>query len=108
MSKKAASKFPPAIVRAHKNYVNAINSNDIDRVMANYDKDAVVMQPDGPLVKGHGPLRKWVADYFYGYKTHWVKISKVMWMAGDYGFDQGHDTAAVSYTHLTLPTSDLV
>jgi len=93
--KKSAKKqkWDPALVRAHKNYVNAINSNDTDRVMKMYDKGAVVMQPDGPLVQGRGPLRKWVHDYFYGFKTHWVKKSQVMWVAGDYGFDQGHDTA---------------
>lgn len=85
--------FDPDIVRAHRNYVTAINSNDTDRVMACYDKDAVVMQPDGPLVQGRRGLRKWVADYFRAYKTHWVKKSIVMWKAGDYGFDQGHDTA---------------
>ena len=92
-SRRSTPKWDPALVRAHKNYVNAINSNNTDRVMANYDKGAVVMQPDGPLVTGNGPIRKWVADYFRDFKTHWVKVSKVMWVAGDYGFDQGHDTA---------------
>ena len=85
--------FPPEIVQAHKNYVDAINSNDTDRVMAMYDKGAVVMQPDGPAVSGHRQIRKWVAAYFKEYKTHWDKVSKVMWMAGDYGFDQGIDSA---------------
>lgn len=98
MSKKPARqsskpKFDPRIVKAHKNYVNAINSNNTKRVMACYDKDAVVMQPDGPLVTGRGPIRKWVADYFKAFKTHWDKKSKVMWVAGDYGFDQGVDSA---------------
>lgn len=94
MSKtKRAPAFDPDIVKAHKMYVSAINSNDTNRVMACYDKDAVVMQPDGPLVQGRRALRKWVHDYFHAYKTHWVKVSKVVWKAGDYGFDQGHDTA---------------
>jgi ketosteroid isomerase-like protein len=92
-SRARKPKWDPALVKAHKAYVSAINSNNTDRVMKMYDKDAVVMQPDGPLVQGRGPLRKWVADYFKAYKTHWVKVSKVMWVAGDYGFDQGHDTA---------------
>lgn len=92
-SRASKPKFPPAIVKAHKNYVDAINSNNTRRVMACYDKDAVVMQPDGPLVQGRRDLEKWVAGYFHDFKTHWVKVSKVMWMAGDYGFDQGHDTA---------------
>jgi ketosteroid isomerase-like protein len=51
------------------------------------------MQPDGPLVSGHREIRKWVADYFRTTRTHWVKKSKLMWVAGDYGFDQGVDSA---------------
>ena len=98
MAKKAAArrtptKFPPALVKAHKMYVDAINSNDTDRVMACYDKGIAVMQPDGPLVTGLPKVRKWVADYFKSTKTHWDKVSKVMWIAGDYGFDQGVDKA---------------
>lgn len=84
-------KWDPALVRAHKAYVDAINSNQTDRVMAVYDKGIQVMQPDGPLVAGHKDIKKWVADYFYGFKTHWVKVSKIMWVAGEYGFDQGDD-----------------
>lgn len=97
-SKRRARRSKPNsvadIVKAHRNYVNAINSNKTSRVMACYDKGAAVMQPDGPLVTGRGPIRKWVADYFKAFKTHWIKKSKVMWVAGDYGFDQGVDTAA--------------
>jgi len=86
-------KFDPDVVKAHKAYVDAINSNDTARVMACYDKDAQIMQPDGPLVTGHKDIRKWVADYFKEFDTHWDKKSVLIWVAGDYGFDQGIDTA---------------
>ena len=92
-TKQSSQDWDPALVRAHQNYVDAINSNNVERVMAMYDKDAVVMQPDGPLVEGRDALEQWVADYFHAFKTHWVKKSQVMWVAGEYGFDQGHDTA---------------
>lgn len=92
-SAKSEPEFDPRIVRAHKNYVNAINSNKTARVMACYDKDAQVMQPDGPLVEGHANIRAWVKGYFDTTKTHWTKISKLIWVAGDYGFDQGVDKA---------------
>lgn len=92
-SRGSKPKWDPRIVRAHDNYVNAINSNDADRIMAQYDKDAVVMQPDGPAVSGHRALRKWVNDYLKAFKTHWDKKSVLIWVAGDYGFDQGIDTA---------------
>jgi ketosteroid isomerase-like protein len=86
-------KLDPGLLRAHKAYEAAINSNDTDRVMAMYDKDAMILQPDGPVVSGRRQVRKWVADYFKEFKTHWKKVPSQNWVAGDYGFDQGHDTA---------------
>jgi len=85
--------FNPDVVKAHQAYVDAINSNDTGRVMDCYDKDAAIMQPDGPLVTGHAAIRKWVADYFAEFDTHWDKKSVLIWVAGEYGFDQGVDTA---------------
>ena len=61
---KSKSKLDPGLLRAHKAYEAAINSNETDRVMAMYDKDAEILQPDGPLVTGRGNIRKWVNDYF--------------------------------------------
>jgi len=90
-SPRKKSKWDPDVVKAHDAYVNAINSNDTDRVMECYDKDAAIMQPDGPLVEGHAKIRKWVADYFEEVETHWVKKSVLIWVAGEYGFDQGED-----------------
>ena len=92
-SKSKAPEFDPGVVKAHKAYVDAINSNETARVMACYDKEAVVMQPDGPLVEGHAKIRKWVSNYFKTYETHWKKESVLIWVAGDYGFDQGRDFA---------------
>ena len=87
------TKWDPGLVAAHKGYVNAINSNDTAKVMKMYDKGIAVMQPDGPLVTGLGPVKKWVAGYFAQFKTHWTKTSTAMWVGGDYGFDQGVDKA---------------
>ena len=42
----------PGLLRAHKAYEAAINSNDTDTVMAMYDKDAKILQPYGPIVSG--------------------------------------------------------
>ena len=50
MAKKAAArrtptKFPPALVKAHKMYVDAINSNDTDRVMSDAGRDSQLPAP---------------------------------------------------------------
>ena len=86
-------KLNPEVEKAHRMYVKAINSNVTAKVMACYDKDAQVMPPDGALVTGHKDIEKWVAGYFHAFKTHWTKISKITWVAGDFGFDQGDDYA---------------
>ena len=98
MSKKSATprskaKLDPGLLRAHKAYEAAINSNDTDRVMAMYDKDAEILQPDGPLVTGRRNIRKWVADYFKQFQTHWKKVPLKNFVCGEYGFDEGIDTA---------------
>jgi ketosteroid isomerase-like protein len=85
--------FDPEVVEAHQMYVDAINSNETKRVMDCYHPDAMVMPPDEPIFVGHDWMEFWVAKYFGRYKTHWRKISKAIWVAGDYGFDQGVDFA---------------
>ncbi|MFZ0710775.1 MAG: DUF4440 domain-containing protein [Terrimicrobiaceae bacterium] len=98
MSKKsktdqAQPELDPDLLRAHKAYEAAINSNDTDRVMAMYDKDAEILQPDGPIVSGLSNIRKWVDDYFKEYTTRWKKVPLKNYVLGDYGFDEGIDTA---------------
>lgn len=90
---KQAQPLDPDLLRAHKAYEAAINSNDTDQVMAMYDKDAMVMQPDGETVSGLDNIRQWVDEYFGAYQTHWTKVVTMNWVSGDFGFDQGHDTA---------------
>jgi len=90
---KSKPKLDPGLLRAHKAYEAAINSNITDRVMAMYDKDAEILQPDGPLVSGRRNIRKWVNDYFTACKTHWKKVPLKNFVLGDYGFDEGIDTA---------------
>ena len=98
MSKKsktdqAQPELDSDLLRAHKAYEAAINSNDTDRAMAMYDKDAEILQPDGPIVSGLSNIRKWVDDYFKEYTTRWKKVPLKNYVLGDYGFDEGIDTA---------------
>jgi ketosteroid isomerase-like protein len=83
----------PGILAAHRAYEAAINSNQTDRVMAMYDEGAAQMPPDSPMTDGWDQLRKAVDDYFAAYQTHWTKVVQAAWVSGDWGFDQGHDTA---------------
>ncbi len=94
--KRAVSREPkldPGLLAAHKAYEDAINTNDVDLVMAMYDPEAAQMPPDAPQTVGWKGLRQAVADYFAAYKTHWNKVVQLNWVSGEWGFDQGHDTA---------------
>lgn len=83
----------PDLLRAHRAYEAAINSNDTDQVMAMYDQDAMILQPDDEIVAGRDNIRKWVDAYFTAFETHWTKVVTMNWVSGDFGFDQGHDTS---------------
>jgi ketosteroid isomerase-like protein len=90
---KSKPKLDPGLLRAHKAYEAAINSNETDRVMAMYDKDAEIFQPNIGIVSGRRNIRKWVNDYFKACKTHWKKVPIMNFVMGEYGFDEGIDTA---------------
>jgi ketosteroid isomerase-like protein len=90
---KAKPKMDRGLLRAHKAYEAAINSNITDRVMAMYDKDAEIFQPGVGIVSGRRNIRKWVNDYFKGNQTHWKKVAIMNVVMGEYGFDEGIDTA---------------
>jgi len=92
-TRRSKPKLDPGLLRAHKAYEAAINSNNTDRVMAMYDKDAEILQPGLPIVSGRSNIRKWVSGYFKEFKTHWKKVTLLNYVAGDYGFDEGIDTA---------------
>lgn len=92
-TRRSKPKLDPGLLLAHKAYEAAINSNNTDLVMAMYDKDASQLPPDAPATVGWDELKAAVAGYFAGYKTRWTKVVLRNYVAGDYGFDEGHDTA---------------
>ena len=49
---------------AHEGYVTAINSNDVETLMADLTDDIVYQAPNEPEIIGKAAVRKWVADYF--------------------------------------------
>jgi ketosteroid isomerase-like protein len=91
--RRAKRKLDPGLLRAHKAYEWAINSNDTNTVMAMYDKGAKILQPYGPIVSGRKNIRKWVRDYFKAFKTRWKKVPLENFVLGEYGFNEGIDTA---------------
>jgi ketosteroid isomerase-like protein len=73
---------------AHGAYVDAINSNDVDRLMAVVTDDIVYQAPGGPEVVGKAAVREWVAGYMAAYRTKWEKTSLGFTVSGDWAFER--------------------
>src|SRR5580704_18879342 len=69
---------------AHGAYVAAINSNNVDTLLADLTDDIVYQSPGKPEIVGKAAVRKWVAEYFAATHTHWEKASIGFEVRGDW------------------------
>jgi len=83
--------------QAHEAYVEAINSNDLDRLMDMLTDDVVYMAPNDKPVVGKDAVRPWVEGYFAAYKTHWDKPVQDFVVNGDWAWER------YSYTSTDTP-----
>ncbi|HYC08471.1 MAG TPA: nuclear transport factor 2 family protein [Steroidobacteraceae bacterium] len=60
---------------AHDAYVAAINSNDVNTLLADLTDDIVYQSPGEPEIVGKAAVRKWLTGYFSATRTHWEKTS---------------------------------
>lgn len=73
---------------AHQDYVAAINSNNVDTLMAGLTDDIVYQAPGAPEVVGKAAVREWVSAYFGAYATKWEKTSIGFTVSGDWAFER--------------------
>src|SRR5215471_4979634 len=73
---------------AHDAYVSAINSNDVDTLLADLTDDIVYQSPGEPEIVGKAAVRKWLAEYFSATRTHWEKTSIGFVVNGDWAFER--------------------
>jgi ketosteroid isomerase-like protein len=73
---------------AHGGYVAAINSNDVDTLMADLTDDVVYQAPGAPEVVGKTAVKAWVAGYYGAYRTRWEKTSIGFTVSGDWAFER--------------------
>jgi len=89
---------------AHDAYVTAINSNDVNTLLADLTDDIVYQSPGEPEIVGKVAVRKWLTEYFGATRTHWEKTSIGFVVNGDWAFerytykstDTGRKTGAVT------------
>lgn len=73
---------------AHENYVAAINSNNLDTLLAVLTEDVVFMAPNTPVMVGKAAALPWLTGYLEAYKTHWDKPVQEFTVIGDWAFER--------------------
>ena len=67
----------------HQTYVDAINSNDIDRILALMSDEVVFQVPGEPELIGKAAIQEWADGFFAAFEAHWDKIEHTMERSGD-------------------------
>jgi hypothetical protein len=67
----------------HHAYVEAINSNDTDRIIALTSGDVVFQVQGEPELIGKAAARGWAEGFFAGFAAHWDKTQHAFEQSGD-------------------------
>jgi ketosteroid isomerase-like protein len=73
---------------AHKAYLDAINTNDLNAFMAVVTDDIVFQAPNTPEVVGRASVGEWVGGYLAAYTTHWDKTQRDFILSGDWAYQR--------------------
>jgi ketosteroid isomerase-like protein len=76
-----------AVHAAHEAYINAINSNNLDNVLAAVTDDIVFLPPNSAAIVGKDKVRPWVEGYFEAFHTEWVKTTVELYIQGDLAYE---------------------
>ena len=77
-----------AVHQAHLNYVSAINSNNIDSLLAMLTEDVVYLPAGEPVIVGKDAVKPWIAGYFNAYRTEWVEQIQEIVVMGNWAFER--------------------
>jgi len=83
--------------QAHEAYVTAINTNNLDSLLAMLTEDVVYLAPHEPVLVGKDAVRPWAEAYLKAYTIHWEKASLEFVVSGDWAFER------YSYTSTDTP-----
>jgi ketosteroid isomerase-like protein len=72
---------------AHDAYINAINSNNLDKYLATITDDIVYLPPNSPAIVGKGEVGPWAQAYFEAFQTQWVKTTIEFVVQGDLAYE---------------------
>lgn len=69
---------------AHDAYINAINSNDLDKYLGTITDDIVYLPPNSAAIVGKSEVGPWVQGYFDAFHTQWAKTTIEFVVQGDW------------------------
>ena len=98
-SQKDTAESDAAAHKAHDEYVEAINSNDLDTLMGMLTDDVVFMAAHAPPFVGKEALQPWLEGYLGAFKTHWDKPVQEFVVNGEWAFER------YSYTSTDTPVA---
>ena len=77
-----------SVYQAHLNYVSAINSNNIDSLLAMLTEDVVYLPAGEPVIVGKEAVKPWISGYFDAFKTEWIEQIEEIVVMGDWAFER--------------------
>ncbi len=83
-----SSRANAAVHQAHDRFVDAINSNDLEAILAMFTHDVVLMPPNSPILVGEPAIRYWAQGYLDAFQTRWEKSTLELVVLGDWAFEQ--------------------
>jgi len=76
-------------------WLDAYNTGDVEKIVASYTEDAVLMPPHAPVARGHAAIRAFITADTAGAKTAGVKLvpgPATAGVAGETGWESGSYT----------------
>lgn len=73
----------PPVRDLHHRYVEAINSNNTDSILALLSNDIVFQVPGEPELIGKDAVRQWASGFFAGFEAQWDKTEHALEQSGD-------------------------
>lgn len=73
---------------AHQNYVDAINSNNLDSLLGMLTEDCVYLYAGTPVMIGKKDITPWVEGYFKAFKTHYDKTEHEFVVCDEWAFER--------------------
>jgi uncharacterized protein (TIGR02246 family) len=86
-----------ALKAATLTWLEAYNAGDVEKIVALYEEDAVLMPPHAPVANGHAAIRAFLTADTAGAKAAGIKLmpgTSTAGVAGDTGWESGTYTVA--------------